>query len=1074
MAELRSQTTHQVEMYLKNGSIKNYFDLIVKDDDRNIYLLNIIGNQIKTQTFIEILQEKNRQGQVSCDKTVGDRDRYYVNSFNERASYNHYSYKVEDLLQTLIVSKSAFPEQRQRQEWEAEERRRVLNQEELYRRAPEELILSWDGNVDREIFHVLYERYNTPMDPEWSSYIVSQLKDKGYYTPLQCYSYGKKYDLEAGLLSISELQLEEIITEGVQSLSIVHGIMEDGHAEEESKLANCRNLDDYLNTFANDLGEVIQQNSEIRFDPMKEKHSSAFYTLNLHANKKGITGAHLPQADAIMGAVKTLHDSKYVFVIGEMGVGKTRIGTTIPYVTEAHKKNKEKADPYRALVFAPTTTIENWEKEILNSVPDAHVYHIRSYKDIIPLKSQNKKPDKIEYYIISSDVAKASHPLEPIENWKYAKNDALAAIQRGEKFKLAIQLTEVQRNYRTVLRGSSGFSTFYCPQCNTPLKETSSRYASRTFFQRKNKNTKSGFSYFMNEDNMTCKSMVQSKTLPKHLRKKNATTQICGYRFWGAPKLKETSEERKVSPAWFINKHLPRGFFKYLIADEVHQYKSGSSHRAKAFGQLVNHTEKQILLTGTLVGGMAQDIFYLIARLDSKKLKKENISYEDKNLFIERYGVYEHIVKTTGEKITKNKKERAGISPQVFTRFLISNSVFLELSDLANILPAYNESPVFVDMDPDHMHYYREMESALGRIIEDRRYTSNQHRVITSYVTNMYQYCDMPFDQQPIVSIDNFGNENILYQPHSFDSSEFTPRKFYKLQEIVDENIEKNRKVLVYATFTGKVATDVYIYEKLKSMGYKVGIMKSSKSYDGIKFPPRHKREEWLREQIELNDWDVVVMNPTLVSVGLNLTMFPTIVYYQMDYSTYNYLQSSRRSWRITQTKDVEIYTLVYRDTIQCDVLSTIARKIDAALSLQGKFSEEGLRAMAETQDGLNALAKRIVNEGRLDSVDSIESRWKKINETRGLSKKIDYEGYEGYTEEIMNPLGLQNLASIRKEYLQSISIDVTSDKNASKEKVDFNEEEVNDYLEMVYQNFDISKADKKNKIQDGQLSFNF
>ena len=44
---------------------------------------------------------------------------------------------------------------------------------------------------------------------------------------------------------------------------------------------------------------------------------------------------------------------------------------------------------------------------------------------------------------------------------------------------------------------------------------------------------------------------------------------------------------------------------------------------------------------------------------------------------------------------------------------------------------------------------------------------------------------------------------------------------------------------------------------------------------------------------------DVMVCHPRLVQTGLDLVDFPTIVWFEKDYSVYTMRQASRRSWRI-------------------------------------------------------------------------------------------------------------------------------------------------------------------------------
>lgn len=1068
MAYYSSDQIYYFKTLNRNGNSTAFVDLLVTDRYNTVYLANFINKQSDINNVLrDIAAMKTAEVfPASYHKEY----RQFTAIMTGKNAYDEYVSKINDLTQALVVSKKAKPDIKGRQEWEDEEERR-LKEGHSPRQAPEELILAWDGDFKSQIFKVLWDRYNTPMLEEWKDYIVETCIERKYYTPLRVYNFGQKYDLEAGLLRISEKQLEEIITEGITSYELNFAIMEDGRTEDESRLKNCETLDDYLSHFAADLGQRIQENSQIRFDPEKQKHHPCFHELNLHANKQGITGLFPPQADVVMGMAHTLQDEDYGFVIGEMGSGKTPIGAIIPYVTEAvRNKEGETPRPYRALVFSPASVVDKWMREIKERIPNVYVQEITSWKDLIALEREPYRPNRIEYYVISSDVAKYSYPLEPVEDWRYSLQKTRSLLSKGKKARIRPTLNRTPDGNEYV---SAEVTGYHCPQCGGPL--VPKRGNPEHFFKARQSNRK--WTYKRKVENLKCTNMVETAKLPKHMVKDpKAEKQECGYTLWRPALLKKDSLNRKVSPAWYINKRFRRGFFKYLIADEVHEYKSGDTDRANAFGQLINHTEKQILLTGTLLGGFASDIFYLLARLDPKRLKRESIQYDDLNLFIERYGVYEHLFRDDNHgfevsnsssavrRKTLGKKEKPGVSPHVYSRYLISNAAFLELSDLGYALPEFKEEPIFVEMDPKHKTYYNVIQNSLGS-----RLFEGGMRYISTYMNRIYQYSDMPFNQTPIKAIDSSGVEKTLVNPYSFDVEEFTPTKYYALTNKIDEEVyERGRKVLVYCRFTGSNPVDTYLYDKLKSEGYNVGILRSSGSYDGIKMPKKADREKWLEDMMRKYDWDVLITNPRLVAVGLDLLSFPTIVYYQLDYSTYNYMQSSRRSWRIKQTKPVEVYTLVYSDTIQSEVLDHIAKKMDAALAVQGKFSEEGLRAMAESSDGINALAKKLVNEGVLSKVSSIEDRWKRINESYQELQSVRFTGYDHYE---MNPLGMDEIRRIREGLTDSSADDVNTDS--------LNIEDLNDYLEhiedMIIEDRNVEEYNKglrkKDKVAEGQAA---
>ncbi len=64
----------------------------------------------------------------------------------------------------------------------------------------------------------------------------------------------------------------------------------------------------------------------------------------------------------------------------------------------------------------------------------------------------------------------------------------------------------------------------------------------------------------------------------------------------------------------FIKRYLPQGFFDLLVCDEGHEYKGSGSAQGQAMGVLAAKARRTLLLTGTLMGGYADDLFALLFR----------------------------------------------------------------------------------------------------------------------------------------------------------------------------------------------------------------------------------------------------------------------------------------------------------------------------------------------------------------------------------------------------------------------------------------------------------------------------
>lgn len=812
------------------------------------------------------------------------------------------------------------------------------------------------------------------------------------------------------------------------------------------------------------------------------------------------------------------------------------MGEVVPYIAEAMIQGVDnKPKPKRVLVLAPAIMVEKWAREIKERIPGCETFIIQHYTDVQRIqkeasyvadngKIRYREPQTWEYYIISSETPKATYPMDPIRDWRLGKASidelvvdtaSMRTVRRG-----AATVEVANKNIRTRVKKVTdrysreeeatytyGPTGYYCPKCGNPLTRRNKEVADNLFFDTYNKKSDS-FKKKRTEENWVCTNKVNTKHLPKSEIKKwtlnrvtnvyepTDPTQACGFVLWQPEKLAPTSKQRKVSPAWYINKKLPRGFFKYLIADEVHEYKSGDSSIGKAFGQLVNHTEKQILLTGTLMGGMSKDIFYLLARLNPKGLLKEGIRYDNESLFTNRYGVNEFSTRSNDGNLRRSKNQKPGISPHLFPMHLMGNCAFLELNDMGYALPRYEEIPVVVDMDEQHRQSYdllsHDILSSMRRI-EGMGGMSG----VSVFMNAMYQYADAPFNMTEIAAHDMTGTRHVLAEPYCFNKDSFIPTKVAELIRTIENdlndpeplldkegNVQESpkRRSLVYVKHTGKDAwnvMDTYLYDLLKARGLNVGILRNGASYDGIKMPKSsQQREEWLHEMMEKHDWDVLITNPRLVKVGLDLLDFPNIHFFQLDYSTYDYMQASRRSWRLKQTLPVKVYTYVYRNTIQDKALQHIARKIDAAMAMQGKFSEEGLRAMADSGDGMNAIAKQLMSDNVLEEIETVHDMFARKNSSFEEMQSVEFQEYDGY---VMNPIegGMETVRQIAQGLIRFVEEEVQAGR-ATPAAVEKTRAQVNAYLDLYEAAIkpieDVTSYNKgltkQKKVIEGQQAF--
>lgn len=874
----------------------------------------------------------------------------------------------EDIKSLLLLSPNFQVDPLLIAEHEASERSSKSRKRERPQNLHHYIIAEGEENL-REAIWLRLQTYSCPLLPDWKEDLIDMLYNESMITDLhvQYFNYHTDTKALAVALKVSQFGLEDIITRGIKTYQLPFALDAMGDTKAFDEL---NSLSAYINHFAPDLALAVQSNVDVLFDPTRgDEFSPYFEDLNTHANRQGLTGMFVPQAGAVSAIGRTLDREGFAFVCGEMGVGKTVISASAPYIHARDHGHKG----YRAIVLSPNIMIHKWKREIEERVPNADVRIIRTFSDLKELDRKEKRPERPTYFVISQTTFKTNYPKEPIRIRKLGYEDA---PYRGERLALSRRDKKAGRpvlklnrsKYGTILEKSS----YFCPSCGEPFSE---------------------------------KPFGSSLTKPSKSSMGNSCS--CGQMYWGASKLPVASKLRKVSPAWYINKYFPRGYFEYLLVDEAHEYKSGSTDIGKGLGQLINHTTYQMLMTGTLFGGKAIDLFYLMARLKPRKLKQEGMNYQSKTAFHANYGVTQRreTYNQVSEKTSTRTVERPGINPSLYPMYLMGNAVFLDLADLGYALPPYEEEPMIIPLDSTlEMTYAAALEAVQDFHSEVTTEFKELHPTYTSstLLHQLNSLLDRPYARGKISVFSKDGDETVVYHADHI-SRNYRPAKYTYLLDLIREEKANGRKVLVYAKDVDadnpENGLDLWLQEKLNEDGISTGLLRASgKDEDGNAYPVAADREKWLKGKQQEHDWDVLVVNPSLVKVGLDMLEYKTIVFYQFGLSAFEYMQASRRSWRIRQDQNIRVVTFAYQYTPQQYYLELLATKIDAALTIQGKMSDEGMRSMSESSSDLNELAKSIMNGDKLSSVNTVHDRFRNLNQTYDQltrSEMITYDSYK-------------------------------------------------------------------------------
>ncbi|WP_117182290.1 SNF2-related protein [Pseudomonas amygdali] len=660
----------------------------------------------------------------------------------------------------------------------------------------------------------------------------------------------------------------------------------------------------------------------------------------------------------------------------EMGTGKTMMAIALAAVMHG-------AGYPRTMVIAPPHLVYKWRREILETIPDARVWVLNGPDTLVKLlKLRDQLADtydgRQEFFILGR-----------------------VRMRMGFHWRLAFW----QR------RASGGRSLAACPDCGRLLQDQEGNLITAEEFQREERRRRCEHcdaalwtlmrprkSDGGSRRNTILKSMCRIPTIGP-VRAERLLSDF-GEDFLASMLLDNVSEfinlmdakgnfifsdrqakrmERAMAniefgfgeggyqPTEFIKRYLPDGCFDLLVVDEGHEYKNSGSAQGQAMGVLAAKARKTVLLTGTLMGGYADDLFYLLFRILTRRMIEDGyrpnargsmapaaMSFMRdhgvlKDIYTERDGSSHKTAK--GKKLSVRTVKAPGFGPKGIHRFVLPFTVFLKLKDIGgNVLPGYREEFIDVPMSPDQETAHLKLAQALT--IELRQALARRDTTLLGVVLNvLLAWPDCCF--RPEVVKHPRSRDTLAFVPSIFEEDELMPKEQALLDLCLAEKA-RNRKVLAYSVYTGTRDTTSRMKRVLEQSGLKVAVLRASVD--------TARREDWILDQVD-RGVDVLITNPELVKTGLDLLDFPTIAFMQTGYNVYTVQQAARRSWRIGQKQDVRVIFFGYIGSSQITCLQLMAKKIAVSQSTSGDVPESGLDSLNQDGDSVEmALARQLIN----------------------------------------------------------------------------------------------------------------
>ncbi len=724
------------------------------------------------------------------------------------------------------------------------------------------------------------------------------------------------------------------------------------------------------------------------------------------------------QKHVSIALMRALREHSTGILQGEMGTGKTTISLAA----------LDSMDTYPALVMCPPQMVDKWRREAREVIPDVQTRELRRIGKTASMDHEVNDPREfIEDWeagrlgdkaiaVVSSTAAKLGPGWEGAAATRYTLpreplNEDGERIRNREPFRAALaayekareelnrlkregdekQIAEQRQMLRSARRKALDEAIPYpvCPHCGKPqlTGAPDKQITIRSFkaFDKKPRTcgravqgwARDEDGNFLTDDNGDPIWIWE----PEKRGEFGEIRAVAGAPMCDASLYQFGARYRRYPIADYVKEKLP-GAFKMLMVDELHHYKGKSSDRGIAFARLVDSTPKTTGMTGTLYGGKASDIYWLLYRLGIGDIR-DNFPYNSSRKWVQMYGVIEereygksddeeYSALNATQRRRKVTREQPGISPGIL-RYLIGNTIFISLKDLGVGLPPYKEEIVRLRMTSEQRKQYSQMYRYLKtRTLQDHSYLSTWLHWALSRPNSAFRYEEVIKKHK-----DDNGEverEELLVElpairqgvnEESTASDVLVDELLPKEQWLVDyaqAEAQAGRKVLVYVRQTGKHDIQEELAAILEQEGLRARILRANTV-------STREREQWIERYAPTTD--VLIVNPRLVETGLDLVQFATVIFYEIDYSLFTVWQAMRRVWRLGQHQAVKVVFTGYERTTEIQAQALMGVKMKAAQLLYG--DEVGGAIVPESGgDFLTELARNALEDKQLPDLQSM------------------------------------------------------------------------------------------------------
>lgn len=333
---------------------------------------------------------------------------------------------------------------------------------------------------------------------------------------------------------------------------------------------------------------------------------------------------------------------------------------------------------------------------------------------------------------------------------------------------------------------------------------------------------------------------------------------------------------------WRMEKEISDWKPDMIICDESSKIKNPQAKQSKALHRLGKISKHNIILTGTPVTNTPLDFFSQYKFLDENIFGGSYYSFRARYAVMGGYGNHQVVGYKNLQELTEKAHKIA---------FRITKKEALDL-------PEQVDTTRYVELEPTSRTIYNQVERESyaeleqGEIITRNVLTKllRLSQITGGYITN--EYTNM--------------------------AEQISSAKINALEEIVDECIDANKKLVVFARFIPEIDAITKMLNKRKI------------KYALIRGDVKDRAGEVDKFQ---NDKETKIFIGQLqtTGMGLTLTASDTAVFYSLSYNFADYEQAKARIHRIGQKNTCTYIHLIAKNTIDEKVMEALSKKKNIA-----------------------------------------------------------------------------------------------------------------------------------------------